>query len=920
MSKMKHRLITFAILALLFVLTLSLAIGSLSIPRASVSAATYAPTSVFSAGTGGEVGSDRPEGTTEEDEGEYYVQFSFRNEGKVHYRRDLALRWFEAAEADQAESAQEEEAVRANPGQEKFFSMTFAFAPTAVETHTEGSGDNAVTYKTCPVCGFGGGDGEHLAMDAATCTQCGYNFADVMQFKTLEIAFESTEENITKDGITTNILYLEYTDGKLYAAVKDASFDSEKDELAASDKTEIAYTAGDDLTLSLGAAAAGSAVGEFAVTLATGEQSYALANFTNIGGNYLEYRSSAATTPQIPMTFTVTLPEATEGKNAPEQAILMRSLNGQSLKVQNSDGRIEDDAKPVLVLDEAVYSFRLGQRFSLTYEAIDVCDDSVSVTRSYYMLKKDTKGEGEEAKEVWHKPDETTDNDYKTLTTSTFFMPTSEDMTLDEDGKPYAYVSIRFKLDDGTHDDYYVYLTWYAANDNVVERLGDEGETVSEGFKCGKCDHVMTKEEYEAATAEGATFKCPGKEETTDAEGNTTEVDCTATKDDYTELFSDNYFDYIKVDLEAKGPTYVGLKAQEAEEETQKNANVSTWTENAEGLTAVEQYQKALDEAAKGLSAGDGAYLYLPSLRGLISSDYADYRNLRFSIYYYKPGTAAGGSASSATSLRYNNLRIEVDEVGDYRFRILAQDASSNAMQYYDEDGELVTLSSSNIWEIDGIPEFKFFIDYDGPTIEDMEEQTEGYRDRSYSISSFDVVALEGYETEYTLYYFNSEHLGEHAAPTYSELVEAAKGKSTLEKWIEDCLEEIYVYNPDVTEDDAEWDDTDNAYNWNPDSSLSFVPQKTGFYFVKLDVTDDYLVNTTTTAYQVINIRNPIVQIPGKTPWLTNNIVAIVLFSISALLGIAIIVLCVVKPADQTVEEVDLDSLKGKKKDKNKKQ
>ncbi len=924
MSKMKHRLIMISIFAVLFVLTLSLAIGSLPVPQSAASAAAYAPTAIFSAGTGGEVSTNRPddipdEGDEEEgDEEDYFVQFSFRDEGKVHYRRDLALRWFEAAGEDAAKED------RANPGVEKYFSMTFAFASTACETHTEGSGDSAVRYKTCPVCGYGDSAGEHILADAETCpnSACGYNFKAVMQFKTLEIAFESTEENISKDGVATNVLYFEYTDGKLYAAVKNASFDSEK-ELSADDKTEIAYTDGGDITLALGAPAEGSDVGEYSVTLTTGGQSYPLDNFTNIGSNYLEYRSSAATTPQIPMTFTVTLPEAAENMNAPQQAILMKSLNGQSLKV-NSVGSVEDDANPVLILDEAVYSFRLGQRFSLTYEAVDVCDDSVSVTRSYYMLKKETLGEGEEAQEIYHKPDEKAGDDYKTLTTSTFFMPSGEDMPIDEEtGKPYAYVSIRFKLDDGTHSDYYVYLTWYAANGNVVARVGDEGVDIVTGYKCEKCGHVMSKKEFEDATAEGKEFKCPGEmdEPVKDAEGNDTaetkKVPCDATKDNYKELPGDNYFDYIKVDLEAEGPAYVGLEAHEAENDGEKNTNVSNWVENDEGLTPVKQYQNALDEAAEGLSAGDGAYLYLPSLRGLINSDYADYRNLRFSIYYYKPGTTAGGSASSATSLRYNNLRIEVDEVGDYRFRVLAQDASSNAMKYYDEDGELVTVTSSNIWDIEGIPEFHFFIDYDGPTIEEMEEQSEGYRERSYSVSSFDIVALEGYETEYSLYFFDKTKLGEHEEPTYSELVEAVKGKEELPAWIQDCLKPINVYNSEVAGDADEFDrNPDNAYQWNPDSSLSFVPQETGFYFVKLDVTDDYLVDTKTTAYQVINIRNPVVQIPGKTPWLSNNIAAIVLFSISAVLGVAIIVMCVVKPSDKSVEEVDLGSLKGKKKDK----
>ena len=170
---------------------------------------------------------------------------------------------------------------------------------------------------------------------------------------------------------------------------------------------------------------------------------------------------------------------------------------------------------------------------------------------------------------------------------------------------------------------------------------------------------------------------------------------------------------------------------------------------------AVKDYQKDLDIAAEKTSAGTGAYIYLPSLRNLIKSDYAGYRNLKFSIYYFKPSQSEGASASSQTSLNYNALKIEVTEKGIYKFRVLAQDSSNNAMQYY-LDGNLVNVTGSNIWDIEGIPEFSFTIDYKGPTIEDTEEQSLGYRNDTYKFGSFDVVALTGYQTEYKLYRYNS--------------------------------------------------------------------------------------------------------------------------------------------------------------------
>ena len=67
------------------------------------------------------------------------------------------------------------------------------------------------------------------------------------------------------------------------------------------------------------------------------------------------------------------------------------------------------------------------------------------------------------------------------------------------------------------------------------------------------------------------------------------------------------------------------------------------------------------------------------------------------------------------------------------------------------------------------------------------------------------------------------------------------------------------------------------------------------------------------TGYQVIRVDNPIDRVVARSNWIQNNIVSVVLFSISAVLAIAIIVLFVVKPSDKKLEDVDLEKLKGKK-------
>ncbi len=777
MNKVKVRFFTLISLIALLIVTFALAVGSVLPGKfaQAVTAVDYDPGAVFAAGVGGTVGaSEAGEGDSS------YVEFSLSDGGKVHFRRDLALKWYSAAQ-----EGEEGDPDAATPGIARHFKLVFSFPS--------------------------------------------------LDFETLTLEFSGDEENISKDGQAVNsIVFIKNDDGSLTAVVKNASQQDMENNAEGLDSVTIpAASATGDITIELkDPTAEGAVAGDYAVELTCGETVLS-SEFTNIGGNFMEYRSSAATSPNTPMTFTAELPEgAAEGAT---QKVLVKELNGQSF-VLTEEGKVHDDTAPVLVLNEEVYAFTLGQRFSLSYEAIDVCDDTVSVTRSYYMAAQDDNGD-------YVAPDASADDDYEysTLTTSTYFMPVTNGEV--------EHVSIYFNLDDGrTRSDdertaERVYLTWYAA-----ESIDQEKPIVETLNGC----------------------------------------------------------DYIRVDRNEEGPAYVGLTTDDVDQE-------NVYSDETAFRNEREAYQRALDDAAAATSAGSGAYLYLPSLRGLIYSDYADYRNLQFTVFYYKESQSADESSSSASGLDYNDLRIEVDESGTYRIRIIASDASSNGMEYYNKDGELVTLSSENVWEIDEIPEFTVEIGYTGASIEDPGAQDYGYRDRTYSIEDFEVIALDGYIEDYTLYYFNSSLLGEgQTMPTYDACVENAEDYVT--NTYKDSMVVINTYNSDVTEDDENWDDTDNAYEWNPESSLSFVPQRSGIYFVELLVTDPNLSGMTATQYMAIEVRNPVDIIPGQSYWLENNITSVVLFSISAVLAVIIVILFVVKPSDKNVKEVDLEKLKGRKK------
>ena len=799
MNKVKVRFIT--ILSLCAALLVSLAFGAWAAfagrigADAEITGVDYAPTSVFASGTGGDVGAS--EGT------DSYVQFTFTDGGNTYFRRDLAYKWFTAAPA-------ETQSTLANPGVANYLSMEFAFASADFELYT--------------------------------------------------IGFESTEENVSKEGKSVNSLLFRPTaaaEGGLEVAVRSASQqDTDLEELSWTTIAENATDALGDIRIDFAESAAG--VGNFDVRISVNGEQKATGTFTNIGGNYAEYRSSSSSTPNTPITFTMELAEDSE---ANEAQVLMKRLNGQSFQL--TDGLVKDNTAPVLAVNEDVYAFRLGQRYNFTaYEAIDVCDDSVSVTRSYYMAKQNDDG-------TYDVPDESAtgdDSSYESLTTSTFFMPTAS--TPDELGT--EYVSIRFNLDDGRGRDdanrvnEYVYLSWYAA------------DTTEDG---------------------GIVATLP----TQDGEG-----DETVRRPDFIVVTPD----------EQEGPYFTGVKA-----DTDAGENVY---EDEEAFNdAADAYQEAVNDAAAAATAGSGAYLYLPSLRGLIGSNYADYRDLSFTIFYWHESQEVGSSPSSESSLSYNNLRFEVDQEGTYTFRIIAEDSAGNEMYLYNTDGTLVALSSSTIgydgngedFQIseDYLPVFTATIGYNGASIEDPGSQDYGYRDRSYSVEDFEVIALEGYASDYSLYYFDTSRLAEgQIAPTYSECVENAQALFFAENApYANCIVPINVYNDDVTEDDEEWEDTDNDYAWDPESSLSFTPQESGIYFVGLTVTEQ--TGATVSSYMAIEVRNPVDIIPGVSQWLQNNTVSVVLFSISAVLAVIIIVLFVVKPSDKTVEEVDLEKLKGRK-------
>ena len=213
--------------------------------------------------------------------------------------------------------------------------------------------------------------------------------------------------------------------------------------------------------------------GEYKVMLAVGaDAAVEIGTFVNVGAKYTKAYSSSSTSPAAPLKFTATFPE-TAGTDV-KQNIYLHSINGQAFdglttKTENDKEvlYVTDNAKPVLVVNEDIDGFLLGNKFALDYTYLDVLKDSVSKDIEYYQYNPDDlKGEKADFEK------------YVDLTTSVYFMDTQYTKTVGEtevkttvakENGGKEFVSIKVKLSDGTYSDEEYDLAWYAGKTETPE-------------------------------------------------------------------------------------------------------------------------------------------------------------------------------------------------------------------------------------------------------------------------------------------------------------------------------------------------------------------------------------------------------------------------------------------------------------------
>ena len=693
-----------------------------------------------------------------------------------------------------------------------------------------------------------------------------FAFAE-LNFDSVTFTMQSQSAWTVEDSRSTNeVKFAKAGDNKLSVTVNEQT------------AVEIDYTAGNKLTLSLGA---GTADGQFKVLL-NGQE---IGTFENVGANFAEYTVGK----QYPFAFSADMPKPAEGQTAAQALVYLYDINGQQFD-KLSDGKIVDNAAPVLVVNEEINNFLRGAAFSLDYTVIDVLKTkNVTKDLEYYQ----------------YNPSIATDDEayerFEDLSTAIYFLDTT------------CYV-------DDASGNYVVKGTEGAKATTVYKKDGRElvaiKVNVNDGSKNANYDFAWY------ATA-----------------GVTEEIDG---------------IKYIPIKDTQKGAEYKVLTANDTTKVNDKVADYETLCEafQTELQRIATGYTDASGEVIKGKSIGQN--LEFPSMAWLFADDNG-YRNLKFTVCY----KTQSSSAQSASGLLYNAVKFEIEEEGTYEVRVFAVDKAGNPMKYYNEDKELVDVTTSNVWDIEGIPTFTF--DISNQPLQVKDSTTASTRrdtktlDQTYTLSNLTVHGSANVDKAYKLYTvdltkFAASDAGkasgkilsrsdlwavsyedlaasidwtkvdgdnyfaaylEAYAKELAEVIGVEPEKAIVDAIKNDCFTEVKEYNSRITEenDPTAW----NAYNkfkWNADAQ-TFETVEEGEYLILADFADQQLPKLhRAAAYKVVVVDSKADVIDGENNWLKNNLVSVILFSFAGLCLIALVVLLLVKPSSETLEDLDAKAAK----------
>ena len=698
-----------------------------------------------------------------------------------------------------------------------------------------------------------------------------FSFKDA-NFKTVTFSFDSPSAWATKDDKATNVVTF----------TKNAKGDVEVKVNGNAATTIAAADVNKALTLQLGEKTDAND-GEFTVSLSVDGTAQTMSEdskFTNVGANYATYSKSSKTYPLV-----VTAELADDAAENASTVVLLSEINGQKFDELTEDGKVTDNAAPVLVLNEILDGFTLGTAFSLDYTVVDVLYKStVTPSLTYYQYDPTV-------------TEELTEEEYRELDTSVYFLErgywkgegdAKEWTSMFKENKA-EYYSIKAELDDGSKSAN-IDLSWYAMS-NAVKTFSSVA--------------------------------------------------------------------YIKADKNKAGATYSNISL---DKKNNVNKELADGDEGYEAYKAdYDQFDADLKAAAKDKTAGSNSTVNIPSMKWLIN-DNNGYRNLKFTISYYKPSSSTG-SPSTNSGLSYNGLTISVEEQGWYEFKVFAVDGADNAMKYYDEDGELVSVTSDNVWDIEEIPSFSFYIANTGIQVEEPDSASDKkdtvLLNKTYTMDDIDVTGVTStLKEDYALYKIDLSKYNETATRKISQSaltsVDYEKLNAALDISSAENKDYFGVYLTAYAKLLAEGLDIDSTdgnvakivacfekigevgdrkngamdedgnyiyedYNWSA-TSQSFSTIEEGMFFILADYSEAEQTAVRATAYKLVIVDSEADSIKGETEWLKNNVASVVLFSIAGVLLILIIILLLVKPSDETLDDVDAKAAaKAKKAEKKKK-
>ena len=676
-------------------------------------------------------------------------------------------------------------------------------------------------------------------------------------FSEFSVTFETASLAATEHGkITGKLVFTPGNDGLKTQLFQDGQSKGEK--------TFSTYVALNEIQVRLGEVA-GASEGEFTVYVKAGNSEEAVGVIGNVGSNYAEYVSGE--NGKTPLSFSAKLLE-----NSDSASCIFKELNKQSFAL--TDGKIQDNAAPVLTLNDDEMTLALGETFSLETKTVDVLDKNPKSSITYYQWAPvDT-----EAKYVdltsgttrFYDVKYTDGEEKKSVSSQTFNGRTKTE-----------YVSIKYTLTDTTHtedateDDKKAaecMLAWYMkSNVYSMPFAAKEGGSTESPVDCLVVEEDKTAPEYKGGLlSDSASFAASYQEEVTE---KTADTEAGSSVSFYLpspeKLFSDNSTGYksLKYTLCYKTPS------------------------NSTGSSSSNQSMSSL----KITVSDTGNYRFK-----LFVTDKAG--NVMKST---KPGETEPETITTDNIWEHDELPTFSFEIDTRKPISIDSDTASSR-----SDTGLINVKYTDIsFDVNGTPGTSEYALY----FFDLEYFNGKYP--QYRLAADDL-------SEITSDALSSASTAKDAAKAYAQALAdkiAAPSVITADTFTQDAggkavLREIGEYNSQVKDENY----PDNQYQWKP-SEKSFLPAERGNYIVFGVFTDSNIL-ASVAGYKAIDVSDKEDINPGESEWLKNNLVSVILFSIAGVMLILIIVLLFVKPSDETLEDVGADTSAKEKRAKSKMQ